>query len=43
MDEGHVEQFVDDAVASGSRGLTASPVDLEREDLVGIYKAALKE
>jgi len=43
MDEGHVEQFVDDAVASGSRGLTASPVDLEREDLVGIYRAALKE
>ncbi len=43
MDEGHVEQFVDDAVASGSRGLTASPVDLEREDLVGIYTAALKE
>jgi len=43
MDEGHVEQFVDDAVASGSRGLTASPVDLEREDLVSIYRAALKE
>lgn len=43
MDEGHVEQFVDDALASGSRGLTASPVDLERTDLVEIYHAALKE
>lgn len=43
MDEGHIEQFVDDAIASGSRGLTASPVDLEREDLAGIYRAALKE
>lgn len=43
MDEGHVERFVDDTVASGSRGLTASPVDLDREDLVSIYRAALKE
>ena len=41
MDEGHVEAFVDDALASGARGLTASPVDLGREDLVGIYEAAL--
>lgn len=38
-----VEGLVDDAIASGSRGLTASPVDLEREDLVGIYRSALKE
>ncbi len=43
MEEGHVEQMVDDALASGSRGLTASPVDLEREDLVNIYRAALRE
>ena len=43
MDESHVEQFVDDALASGARGLTASPIDLEREDLVGIYEAALAE
>ena len=43
MDEGHVETFVDDALASGARGLTASPIDLERGDLVGIYEAALSE
>ena len=43
MDGGHVERFVDDAIASGSRGLTASPVNLERGDLVGIYEAALEE
>ena len=43
MDEGHVEGFVDDALASKARGLTASPVDLERRDLVGIYEAALAE
>jgi alcohol dehydrogenase class IV len=43
MDEEHVDKFVDDALASGARGLTASPIDLEREDLVGIYEAALAE
>ena len=43
MDEGCVETFVDDALASGARGLTASPIDLERRDLVGIYEAALAE
>ena len=43
MDEGHVEKFVDDALASGARGLTASPIDLERQDLVTIYEAALAE
>jgi alcohol dehydrogenase class IV len=43
MNEGHVEKFVDDALASGARGLTASPIDLERKDLVGIYEAALAE
>ena len=43
MNESHVEDFVRDALASKARGLTASPIDLEREDLVGIYEAALQE
>ena len=43
MDEGHIDKFVEDALASGARGLTASPVDLDRRDLVRIYEAALAE
>ena len=43
VEEGMVEGLVDDAISSGSRGLTASPVDLEREDLIGIHMAALDE